>query len=370
MITKTKVSRRTVLAGAAAATGALMMPNIARAQSDKVINVLGSQSYLPQVVRDRFTAETGIQVNFRQGQTDAAQIFNLLASEKTRETDMCVLAGHRNFSYIEAGMLEEVDTSAIPNLDKLNPVYLNAPSQLVGGKRYGIPVSAGMMLMVYRDSAVDPAKAETWETCFGDEHAGRLAWRAGGLYLTLLFPLKVQDAWFKFENTPEGVEKLKEASEEIVAWVSANKHKIRKWYETPAEGQQLFFGNEIDVAHGLADMVMPLVISDPEFKRSIPKEGSYGFTMNYGITTNAPHRDNTYRFIDYLLGQPEISGDMIRSGGGVSTFADAGAGLSPDEVAAYAFTDEELSRISWLSIGPNDPRFPMQDDYVARLKES
>jgi spermidine/putrescine transport system substrate-binding protein len=367
---KNTISRRSVLKGAAATAGGLvMMPHIGRAAEEKVVNVLGSQAFLPQVTRDKFTAQTGIQVNFRQGVTDAAQIFNLLASEGTRQTDMCVLAGHRNFSYIEAGMLEVVDEKMLPGLAKLNPVYLNSPAQLVDGKRYGIPVAAGFMMMGYRVSAVKPEEMDTWETCFGDAHTGRLAWRAGGIYLTLLFYLGLQDAWFNFQNTPEGVAKLEKASEQIVAWVAANKKKIRKWYETAAEGQQLFIGDEVDVGHGLADVIMPLVVSGDEFKRSIPKEGTYGYTQNYGITTGAPHRENTYKFIDFLLNEPTINGDMVRSTGGASTFKDTASGLSPTEQKAYAFTDTELARIKWLSVGKNDPRFPMQDKYVARLKD-
>ncbi len=365
-----RISRRTILQGAAAVGGMLAMPAIVRGQSGGVVNVLGASQFFPQSMRDRFKQETGITVQYRQGATDASQIFNLLASEGQRETDIVLAYGHRNFPFIAAGYFEEIDESQIPNLNKINPVYLNSPAQKVDGVRYGIPVSAGFMLSVFRNSVVPEAERDTWETVFGDAHAGRLTWRSGGLLLAQIFYHGVQDAWFKFENTPEGVARLEDAFKMIQSWVSQNKHKIVKWYETAAEAQQLFYGNEVDVSQGTTDVVMPLVAADPDYGRAIPKEGAHGFTANYSVTTGAPHRDDAYKFIDFLLGQPDTNGEMIRSAGGVSTMLDTTAGLTEEEAALYAFSEEELSRISWLSIlSADDPRFPLQDKYVATLKE-
>ncbi len=367
-----KFSRRSVLAGAAAAGTALAMPNIVRGQQTGVVNLLGASQFFPQSIRDRFLAETGILVQYRQGTTDASQTFNLLASEGTRETDIVLTYGHRNFPFIAAGYFEEFDEDRLPSLNKINPVYLNSPAQLVDGVRYGIPVAAGFMLSVFRKDAVPEDQRDSWEPVFGDAHAGRLAWRSGGLPLAVIHYLGISDAWWNFENTPEGAAAVEDMLKEVVAWTGANKHKILKWYETSAEVQQLFYGNEIDAAFALTDMAMPLVASDPEaFGRAIPKEGVHGFHANYSITNGAPHRDDAYRFIEFMLNQPDANGEMIRSAGGVSTMIDSAAGLTEEEAALYAFTDEELSRINWLSVlSAEDPRFPLMDQYVAMLKEA
>ncbi len=364
-----KLSRRNILAGAAATGGLLAMPSIVRAQ-EKVVNILGASQFFPESLRDRFFQETGIRVQYRQGTTDASQTFNLLASEGTRETDIVLAYGHRNFPFIAAGYFEEIDESMLPGLSKINPVYLDSPAQKIDGVRYGIPVSVGLMLSSFRNSTVVEEHRNSWETIFGDDHAGRLSWRSGGLLLTLQFYLDLQDAWFDFENTPEGLARLEDSFKQQQAWLSANKSKIVKWYETAAEAQQLYYGNEIDAAYGLTDVVMPLVAEDSAYGRAIPTEGTYGFAANYSITTGAPHRDDAYAFIDFLLNQPDTNGEMIRSAGGVSTMLDTSAGLTAEEAALYAFTDEELSRVRILSVtGAEDPRFPMLDLYTATLKE-
>lgn len=365
-----KLSRRAILQGAAAAGGMLAMPSIVRSQ-ERVVNILGADQFFPQSIRDRFYEQTGIRVQYRQGTTDASQTFNLLASEGQRQTDIVLAYNHRNFPFIAAGYFEPIDESKIPNLDKINPVYLDNPAQLVGGVRYGIPVSVGFMLQTFRNSAVPEEERDSWEVVFGDKYAGRVSWRSGGLPLTVIFYLGIQDAWFDFDGSPEAMARFEDMLQQVVDFTSKNKHKILKWYETAAEAQQLFYGNEIDAAFGLTDVVIPLVTGDPEYGRSIPKEGTYGFNASYSITTGAPHRDDAYAFIDFLLNQPDANGEMIRSAGGASTMLDSTAGLTEEEAAIYAFSDEELSRIKWLStLSAEDPRFPMLDKVVATLKEA
>jgi spermidine/putrescine transport system substrate-binding protein len=210
-----------------------------------------------------------------------------------------------------------------------------------------------------------------WEAVFGDKHAGRISWRAGGLPLVVPYYLGTSDAWTTFDGSPEAVAKLEESFKGVQTYVSEHKKNILKWYETAAEAQQLFYGDEIDISQGLPDVVMPLVVEDPDYGRSIPEEGTYGFTANYSITKGAPHEDNAYKFVNFLLSQPDANGAMIRSAGGASTMFDNTAGLSATEAKAYAFSDEELARIDMLSVlGVDDPRFPMLDKVVSTLKEA
>lgn len=365
-----KLSRRNFLKTAAATTvtGLAMPALIGRANAAGVINIVGHDSYVPKELRDRFTAETGIAVNFRVT-TDQSQIFNLLAAEgDQRQTDMSIIAGHRMFSYIATDYLEPIDESRLPGMAKINPVYRDADAQFIQGQRYGVPVLTGFAMMASRSGVVAPEDADTWETIFGDKYAGRVTMRPGSALYAAMFHLGLQDVWTGYDGDAAPVEAMLQQCRE---YVISRKHVLRKWYDTTAEFQQLYLGNEIDAGMGFTETAMLLAVADDSVQPGIPREGTTGWTYNYSLFKGSANQDNAYQFIDFLLNQPEIGAAMTRSSGSLSTFVDATTGLSEAEANAVSFTDEELSRITWLDVkGVDDNRYALLDQYGAGLREA
>lgn len=367
------ITRRRFLKSTAVAGGALAMPGIiGRARAASVVNVLGQSSVMPpQAFRDKFTAETGIEIRLKSGITDSSQIFNLLAAEgSNRETDMIVVPAQSLFSFTATGMLDPLADAEVPGLANINPIYLNWPGALIDGKRYGIPVAAYANLIVYRNGVVDEADGQSWNAVFGDKYAGRITLREGGALPSAMFALGLSDIWWDFKGgDPAPIEQLLIKCREFVI---ARKHVLRKWYRTAAEFQQLFLTNEIDVGQGLSQHAMPLVVSDPAtFKRVVPIEGTNGSTQNYCIVAGAANREGALKFINAFLTEPNMSGAMTRSTGVMSTFSDPTAGLNEQEKQAFFFSDEELARIRWQNVtSAQDPRFPLQEKYTVGLSDA
>ncbi|MBJ7578440.1 extracellular solute-binding protein [Devosia sp. MC532] len=365
-----KLNRRGFLkAGAATlATGLAMPALIGRAHAAGVVNIVGHDSYVPKDLREKFTQETGIVINLRST-TDQSQIFNLLAAEgDQRQTDMSIIAGHRMFAYIATDYLAEIDESKLPGMSKINPVYRDADAQFIQGKRYGIPVLTGFAMMASRKGVVAPEDTETWETIFGDKYAGRVTLRPGSALYAAMFHLGLQDVWTGYNGDSAAVEAmLKECREYAIS----RKHVLRKWYDTTAEFQQLYFGNEIDAGMGFTETAMLLAGADSSVQPGIPVEGTTGWTYNYSLFKNSANQENTYKFIDFLLQQESIGSSMTRSSGSLSTFLDATSGLTEAEAQAIQFSDEQLKRITWLDVkGADDNRYGLLDQYGAGLREA
>jgi spermidine/putrescine transport system substrate-binding protein len=365
-----KLTRRHFMQSAAAtAAVTLAMPAIVgRAHAAGVVNIVGHDSYVPKDLRAKFTQETGIEINMRVT-TDQAQIFNLLAAEgDQRQTDMSIIAGHRMFAYIATDYLAEIDESRLPGMSKINPVYRDADAQFIGGKRFGVPVLTGFAMMASRKGVVTPEDAQTWETIFGDKYAGRVTLRPGSALYAAMFHLGLQDVWTGYDGDSAAVEAmLKECREYAVS----RKHVLRKWYDTTAEFQQLYIGNEIDAGMGFTETAMLLSVADDSVQPGIPVEGTTGWTHNYSLFKGSANQDNAYKFVDFLLNQPDIGASMTRSSGSLSTFVDATSGLSAAEAAAVSFSDEELSRITWLDVkGADDNRYGLLDQYSAGIREA
>lgn len=360
-------SRRKFIKNTAALSTALFIPPvIGRAQASMQINVMSQDAFIPKDVRDKFTAETGIAVNFRQGISDIGQVFNLLATEaENPETDLIVAGGHRMYSYIVADMLQPLDEARLPGLAAINPMYLDHPSQFIDGKRYGIPVMIGFYIMASRAPVVSQADTETWASVFEDTYAGRCTLRPGSALYAAMFYKGLQDTWFNYSGDIASIEAM---FEECLAFVNERKHVLRKWYEQAAELQQLFVSNEVDIGQGMNEGVMRMVKADPTIQRGIPKEGAIGYSLNYAIPKAAPNEEAVYTFVNYLLSDPGIAGSMIRSSGNLSTFTNGTAGLDEADQKLYHFSDDELSRIGLLDTkGADDTRYEILDKYTAQI---
>ncbi len=364
----TTLGRRRFLIGSSAlAAGALAAPAIVHAQSTE-LNIMGTDPFLPKDIRDRFTAETGVRINLKQN-TDASQTFNLLSSEgEKKSTDMAVIAGHRLYSYIAVDVIDPIDAARLPAMSVLNPLYSDNPAQFINGQRYGVPIAIGFNLIATRKGVVSDADADSWSSVFEDTYAGRVTMRPGSALYAALFYRGMQDAWLNYDGDPEPVEK---AFAELREYVVSRKGVLRKWYSTTTEVQQLMLGNEVDVAQGLNEGIVPLVLADPSLAQGVPKEGAMGWTMNYSLIKGGANQDNAYRFIDFLLSQTEAAASMVRSSGNISTFQDTTTGLTEDEIRAYSFGEEQLKRITWLDVkGADDTRYMLLDKYSAGLMEA
>lgn len=363
-------SRRQFLKTTGAAATVLASPAILRQASaaSGELNIMGSDIYVPKPIRDKFTKETGIRVNFRRT-TDASQTFNMLAVEGSeKSTDMAIIAGHRLYSYIAVDTLDPIDISRLPGFSNINTLYTEDPSQFVEGERFGVPLLIGFNLLGSRTDSVDPALAESWASIFGDTYAGRVTMRPGSALFAAMFYRDMQDTWLDYDGNAAPVEA---ALQELREYVISRKHVLRKWYESTSEVQQLLIGNEVDVAQGLNGGIVPLVAQDPAFGRAIPKEGAMGWTMNYSLIKGGRNQENAYRFIDMVLSMPDAAGALVRSTGNISTFVDPTAGLTGEEAAAFSFDDAALSRISWLDVkGADDPRYALLDKYTAGIVEA
>lgn len=362
------VSRRSFIKCAGITAGALMAPAITRrasAQSGGEVNVIGPA--LMKVFKDVYTQRSGIQVN-EKSSTDAAQVFNLLAAEgSSRVTDVVTIPNSRLWGYIALNMLEPLDEEKLSGLSNIKSRYLDDKSQRIKGHRYGVPFLAGVMPAAYRNTAISVGEGSTWKTMFDEKFGKRLAMRPGSALMIAQRVLGNHDTFNKFTDAATCERGLAEARDFVIS----HKHLLRKWYETAGELQQLFVGDEIDFAQGMSEGVNPLVMSDASYSKSVPVEGTNGYTTNICILKGAPNMENAYNMINAFLTEPNMGASIVRVNGSISTFKDELVELTPKEQAGFGYTDEELARVWFQNVdGPDDPRYVLLDKYTAGIKEA
>ena len=216
------------------------------------LNLFTWQGMFPQEVLDGFTAETGIEVNYANFDTDE----NMLARLETAQGgdyDVIIADDYIIQTVIAEGLAQKLDTSKLSGWGNINPVYQGQfydPAD-----EYTVPYGAGVQTIVCNPAAVNVeinGYADLWDASLADNL---------GIIANLIKDDNLQD--------------------DIIS-------------------------GEVGAAVMYTSQVTMAMMANPELEVVFPEEGIGLGIMAMFIPSQAPNADAAYQFIDYIL-RPEIS---------------------------------------------------------------
>jgi iron(III) transport system substrate-binding protein len=253
------------------------------------VNLYSARHYDTDVaLYDRFTEETGIEVNLIEGNEDEL-IERIKAEGRNSPADVLIT--------VDAGRLWRADQASILQpvsskvLDERIPANLRHPD----GKWFGL--SQRLRAIVYAKERVDPSEIKTYEDLADPKWRGRLCIRSSGnvynqsLVGSMIETLGVEqtEAWAKglvdnFARPPQGGD-----TDQITA-VAAG---------------------ECDVAVVNHYYLVRLMKSENADDRAVAEQvgivfpnqdgrGTHANISGAGVIATAPHRDNAIKFLEYL----------------------------------------------------------------------
>jgi spermidine/putrescine-binding protein len=173
-------NRRTVLAGAAAATGLATVPGPWVRNAEAAAMELRALIWEPYNVKDtvaKFEAETGARFapTFFDGNSEA---FNKMKAGGTQDFDLVMADGHWPRQYFKQGLTQSVDYGRVPNLSNAYPVFL-PPNYMLnqvegGADNVAVPNCWGGYGVTVNESKIDPADADTIELLYNEKYAGHI----------------------------------------------------------------------------------------------------------------------------------------------------------------------------------------------------
>jgi len=253
------------------------------------VNVYSSRHYDTDVAMyERFTAETGIEVNLIEG--DADQLIERIKAEgpnSPADVLITVDAG-RLWRAEEAGILQPA-TSAV--LEERIPASLRHPEK----KWFGL--SKRLRGVVYARDRVDPTEITTYEDLADPRWQGRICIRSStNVYNQSLVASMIE---------ADGVE----ATE---AWAQGLVDNLAR----PPQGGdtdqiKAVAAGECDVAVVNHYYLVRLIESEAEDDRAVADQvrilfpnqdgrGAHANVSGAGVVATAPNRDNAVRFLEYL----------------------------------------------------------------------
>lgn len=278
-----------------------------QAHAQKVLNVYNWTDYIDTKVVERFTAETGITVQYDVYDSLETLEGKLLAGKSGY--DIVVPTNEPTFSrLIAAKALRPLDRAAIPHWSNLDPALMQRVATSDPGNRFGAIYlwgTVGLGLLPDKIRALDPsAPMDSWNLLFQPEHAKKLA--ACGITLMDSAIDTIPSVLRYLGRDPESGDTRDLADVEKVLM------SIRPYIRNFSSGgavEALAAGQTCVVMSYSGDVIQASArareANQAEVRYVAPKEfAELTFDM-LAIPADAPHPAEAEQFINFLL-QPDV----------------------------------------------------------------
>ncbi|MEN5094922.1 polyamine ABC transporter substrate-binding protein [Pseudomonas protegens] len=274
------------------------------AQAAETVSIANWSGYIAPDTLSEFTQRTGIQTTY-----------DVIDSNETTEAklmtggsgyDLASPSNHFLPRLIQSGAIQPLDKSKLPNWNNLDPKLMKLLETSDPGNRYGIPymwVTVGIGYNVDKIKAIfgNTDVTQSWQMLFKPENIQKLK-QCGVAFLdnpTQMVPITLKA--LGLDPHSERPAELKQAEEALRA--------IRPsilYFHQAKYVSDLANGN-ICVAVGFSGDVLQAMATAQQAKNgvnigySIPREGSTVAMDMVVIPKNAPHLENAYAYLNYLL---------------------------------------------------------------------
>lgn len=274
----------------------------------RIVNLYSWSDYFDPKVLEDFTAETGIKVVYDAYASAQALETRLLAGKT--DYDVVVMPGALLQRQIKAGLLQRLDKSKLPNSLKLWPEVMARLAVYDPGNQYALPYmwfTTGIAYDVEKAKArLGDAPLDSWDVLFKPELLKKFA--DCGIYVLdspeNLFPAALR--YQRLNPDTKSQTDLRRAADLL----SGMRRYVKKFHSS--EYVDALADGDICLAVGWTGDSLQArsrareADNGIEIDYVIPKEGTLMSLDNLAILKDAPHVDEAYAFIDFLL-RPQIA---------------------------------------------------------------
>ncbi len=283
----------------------------AAAADDNSLYILNWSDYIAPDTISKFEQETGINVEYV-----------LMDSNEMLEAKL--LTGHSGYDVVapsihvlkrlaDAGVLEKLDKSKLPNFKHLDKAKLNKIATIDPDNSYGIPYMELSTGIGYNRQQIAKVmgpefKVDSWDVIFKPEILTKL--QACGVTVLDSPSDMICSALIYLDRDPQSPHQNDyAAAAELLSKMISHVRYIHssQYVNDLASGDVCMavgWSGDVQLA---AQRAKEAGLDDITYV--IPKEGALmGYDM-FAIPKDAEHKDNAYRFLDYIL-RPEVIADI------------------------------------------------------------
>ena len=255
-------------------------------KEQRVVNVCSWGEYIDESLIGEFEAQTGIHVNYQTAESNET-LYSLLQTGGA-DFDVIVPSDYMIGRLIDEGMLAELDYSAIPNYDLIDPQYKSLSFD--PENKYTVPYSWGTVGIIYNTKMVDEP-ITSWGAMFDEKYAGQVlminnsrdALAAALLYLG--YSINTTDE----SQLEEAFALLKQAKDSGVYQAFVMDEVFQKME-----------GGNAAVAMYYAGDYLTMLENNEDLAFVIPEEGSNWFVDAMCVLKSSQHKDEAYEWINFI----------------------------------------------------------------------
>ncbi len=285
-----------------------------RLSGDNVVNVYNWADYIAPDTLERFERETGIRVNYDT--YDASEVVDAKLLAGNSGYDVVVHSNQFATVLAPIGVFAELDKSRFENLDNLDAGVLETIDIYKNVRAYNVPYHWGTTGYAWNAEMVRERlpdhPMDSFDVLFDPEVASRLA----DCGVTLLDgPTDVIPAVLAYlGRDPNAVD------DESLALAEAQLRAVQPYIRYFSNQKMIsdLPNREVCVAmswsgdYAQAATRAEEARIDIDLRYTVPKEGSALWVDGLYIPVDAPHPDNAYRFIDFMM-RADIAGDIANT---------------------------------------------------------
>jgi len=282
--------------------------NTARAD-DKVVHVYNWSDYIAPDTLENFQAATGIKVTYDVYDSNEVMEAKLLAGGSGYDV---VFPTAQPFAEreIKAGLYQKLDKSKLGNYGNLDPAILKPLQTPDPDNAHVVPYMWGTSGIGYNVDRVkallgDDAPTDTWALIFDPAIASKLA----GCGISVMDDeMEGMSAALMYLGKDPNTNDPRDFDAAVALF-----RKVRPYIKYFHSSQYIndLANGDLCVAHGYSGDVLQArdraeeAGNDVHIAYTVPTQGAILWIDVMAIPTDAPHKDNAYAFINYLL-KPDV----------------------------------------------------------------
>jgi spermidine/putrescine-binding protein len=287
------------------------------------VTILTWEGYHDQELLDKYAEETGVEVT----QITAGSVDEMFAKAQSSQgqIDLVYFDLGNVDRYYEAGMLQALDPSKVPNVSNISPGLPWEPALTVDEKLYGLPYNWGTLPLCWSKEAF-PTAPTSWKVLWDPQYAGKVSIPDDSYLGVPMVALA------------EGINDPYQLDDDGFATVKSGLESLRPQVKTLSAGfndqASLFASGDAVVGYCQNIAVVNQLNEDGDkFAYGFPEEGT-PFWIDSSMMMKGANRQEVYDFINYTLEVPWQAKFIEATGSaGVISYDDA-ATVVPEDVLA------------------------------------
>ncbi len=338
-------------------------PEEAAPESGGVLRMLTWEGYAPEELVNKFTEETGIDVEISYIGDNNELIAKMAATKGVGYDLVSPTLSYVATAQADQGIYQPIDLSKV-NTDQINE-SLDAilEGSTYEGKPYAIPFVWGTTAMIVNTEKAPDAGESYLDLC-DPQYEGRISYRSkyDTLYM-FAYALGLDPA-----EAVKDEAAYRDVMDQVLDKLVECKPYVRVYWDSRQQIEDLLKKEEVWVASSWDASAWSMSLEDPKFKYVVPKEGAVGWYDTLAISAGAENVDAAYQWINFILA-PENAAVIVNQTGYQTASAGAADAASPELAAlvAESLPPEKMASINWYFPKP-DYATDIEADVEEQLK--